>query len=68
MAVKPDQFCWGANALLTLLKLSTRNNHSGHQVMSPRNSYLKQNFNLIVIITALLLNILDSEIFYIIVL
>ena len=38
--MEPDQFCWRAGALLTLLTLNPRNSGSGYQLMIPKISYL----------------------------
>ena len=56
-------------ALLTVLKLNIRKSLSGHQLMILKGNYFNpESFNLAVITTAFLLNILDAAIFYIIVL
>lgn len=61
-----DQFCWGARALLTVLKLNLRDMQSGHQLMSPNISCFNQNFNLIFMTKTFLLNILDVAILFVI--
>ena len=59
--MEPDQFCWRAGALLTLLTLNPRNSGSGYQLMIPKISYLNQKFALNVITLTFLLNMIVAE-------